>query len=60
MFNLILKSIDNRSELARFANDRNLHLTGYGSEWTVCDADGQILALASNQVDAMAIAIFGG
>jgi hypothetical protein len=59
MLNLILNSIDRRCELQRLANDRNLFLTGCGSEWTVCDGSGTILALATDRVAALSAAIFG-
>jgi hypothetical protein len=58
MFNFIRKCFDTRTELQIMANDRNLILVGFGDIWTVCNADGKILATASTQVDAIVKAIF--
>jgi len=59
MLNLIRKCFDSRTELQKMANDRNLILVGFGGIWTICNADGKILATANNQVDAITQAIFG-
>jgi hypothetical protein len=59
MINLIRKCFDSRTELQKLANDRCLILTGYGNEWMVLNADGCILATATNQIAALSTAIFG-
>jgi hypothetical protein len=42
------------------ANDRNLILFGYDSNWSVYDASGNELSTANNQVSAITKAIFKG
>lgn len=60
MLNILSKLFDTRSPLQVAANDRNLILTGYDSNWMVLDADGNILSTGSNQADTLAKAIFTG
>lgn len=59
MFNLIRKCFDNRSQLQQIANDRNLILTGYESDWMVLDANGCILSTGTSSMIALSTAIFG-
>lgn len=59
MLQLTRKCFDNRSDLQRIANDRNITLVGHGLDWMAFDADGCVLATGSHPVTTLSSAIFG-